>query len=316
MEDNYKIVNSLSEDIEKLDEKIANIGNDNIINHSTVKEVEGMMKDINKKIKRTNRINGLITCIRNIKIFGRFLQGGLPYIVVASLVFTGQTLLGDVPFYPQKSEFKVAQHEQIIDANEGVIDEKIEYITEGHGAKNEVTYTTKWEKKNDGNYYRVTQTYDIGNYSTEELKEMINNPSFSFDETFGKSKSNKYEYKSEKDITQEDLEAESGFKIIYHYTDDLDVILGAQDTTGNILLSVLYILITVLGSLPVIYWRIEESDYYFTDHLERIKEENPNIDIDEIKRLFKEKKIKFDVVKREQVMMEDPITGQQQIIKK
>ena len=306
----------LLEQINEFDKNIDNIGKDNIINHSSLREAENSLKLINKNIKKANRFNKLLPWIRNIKIFGRFLQGGLPYIVVAGLTFTGQTLLGDVPFYPQKSEFKVAQHEQIID-NTGVIDEKITYIKEGTGDKNQIQYTTKWEKKADGNYYRATQTYEVENFTAEHLKEMINDPTFNFEETFGRSKSNKYEVKKENELTKEDLEEEAGFKIIYHYTDDLDVILGAQDVGENILLSVLYIIVTALVMGPVFYWRFEESDYDFMEHLDRIKTEaiDSKIDIEEIKRLFNEKKIKFELVKRGEITLTDPITGETQIVK-
>ena len=306
----------LLEQINEFDKNIDNIGKDNIINHSSLQEAETSYKLINKNIKKANRFNKFITCVRNIKIFGRFLQGGLPYIVVAGLTFTGQTLLGDVPFYPQKSEFKVAQHEQIID-NSGVIDEKITYIKEGTGDKNQIQYTTKWEKKADGNYYRATQTYEVGNFTAEHLKEMINDPTFNFEETFGRSKSNKYEVKNGNELTKEDLEEEAGFKIIYHYTDDLDVILGAQDTENNILLSLLYIIVTFLAMLPVFYWRFEESDYDFEDYLNGLQLEaiEAKIDIEEIKRLFNEKKIKFELVKKGEITLTDPITGEIQVIK-
>ncbi len=306
----------LLEQINEFDKNIDNIGKDNIINHSSLQEAESSYKLINKNIKKANRFNKFITCVRNIKIFGRFLQGGLPYIVVAGLTFTGQTLLGDVPFYPQKSEFKVAQHEQIIN-NTGVIDEKVTYITEGTGDKNQVQYTTKWEKKSDGNYYRATQTYEVGNFTAEHLKEMINDPAFNFEETFGRSKSNKYEVKKENELTKEDLEEAAGFKIIYHYTDDLDVILGAQDMGANVGLTFLYLFITFIGTLPVLFWRMEESDYDFSEHLENIKDEaiEAKIDIEEIKRLFNEKKIKFELVKKGEITLTDPITGEVQVIK-
>ena len=307
--DETEFKKELNNQIEELDEIISNMGNDNIINHSSIKEADDMIKLINKNIKAVNRRNRLIAAIRNVKIFGRFLQGGLPYIVVAGLVFTGQTLLGDVPFYPQKSDFKVAQHEQVIDQT-GVIGESVSYVAQGNLAGNEIVFTTKWDQKEDGNYYRVTQTYDIGNYTTEELKEMIKNPNLDLNAVFGKSKSNKYEVKKAKDITEEDLDEKDGLKIIYHYSDDLDVILGAQDGFFNVMFSILYILITLVGSMPVLYWRLNESDYDFSEHLKRIKLENDKIDIEEIKKLFAQKKIKFEVAKREQITMEDPITGQ------
>ena len=71
------------------------------------------------------------------------------------------------------------------------------------------------------------------------------------------------------------------------------------------------------ATMPVIFWRMDESDYDFGDHVDRIRKEaiEAKIDIEEIKRLFNEKKIKFELVKRGEITLTDPITGEVQVIK-
>ena len=69
--------------------------------------------------------------------------------------------------------------------------------------------------------------------------------------------------------------------------------------------------------MPVIFWRLDESDYDFGEHVYRIREEaiEAKIDIEEIKKLFNEKKIKFELVKKGEITLTDPITGEVQVIK-
>ncbi len=309
----YERASLLENEIKNLNESIDNIGNDNIINHSRVADIEGDIKRIENNIKITNRQNIGKTCIRNIKIFGRALQGIFPYLVCAGLVFTGQTLIGDVPFYPQ-DQFKVAQHEQVID-NSGIVNDNVTYVLPSSELKNSAHYSTKWEKKDDGRYYRMIKEYNIGNYTTEELKELIKNPDLDFEETFGKSSSIKYEVKNENQITKEDLEEGTGFKIVYRYTDEEDVVLKAQDVWPNIGYSLLYLLITVLPCLIVVLWRTDESDFDFKDYVDDYCKDYKQVDIKELERLFKEKKIKFDVVRHQQVSLVDPITEEKMLVK-
>ena len=310
----YERASNLESDIVKLNNEIDNIGDDNIINHSRVADIEADIKRIENNIKTTNRKNKEKTCIRNIKIFGRAFQGVFPYIVAAGLVFTVQTVLNDVPFYPQK-EFKVARHEQTID-NTGVLSDKVTYINASDNVKNSAYYSTKWEKKADGKYYRAIKEYDISNLTIEQLHDYILNPGDDIDENaFGKSNKIKYEVKEEKDITEEDLSEKTGIKIVYRYTDEEDVILAAQDVAPNILLSLLYLFLSFVACLPVMLWRDEGSNYDYNRHLNRLKRDYKEVDITELEKLFKEKKIKFDVVRHKDVNLVDPINGEKMLIK-
>lgn len=313
MNKGYIRVSDLRNDINNLDKKMDNIGNDNIINHSTVSEIEASINNIENSIKATKRQNFLKTCIKNIKICGRAIQGIGPYVVVASIVFGLQTVIYDVPFFRQ-DQFKIAQHEQIID-NSGVFDDKVTYVTPDATPVNAAHFSTGWEKKTDGKYYRTIKEYSIGEKTIDELKEIVNNPNITFDEVFGKSTSTKYEVKTEEEITEKEKQEGKGFKIVYRFTDDEDVILQAQDLGQNIGFSIIYLVFTALCSSLIVLWRMEESDFDFMDHLHRIQRENPTIDLSEVIKLFEEKKIKFERVKHQEVTIEDPITGKKSIIR-
>ena len=309
----YERASLLESDINRLNNSIDDIGNDNIINHSVLADIESDIERIESNIKITNLKNKGKTCIRNIKIFGRALQGAFPYIVGAGMVFGIFTLCGDIPFYPQ-DQFRIAQHEQIID-NNGVVSDNATYVLPSSSIKNSAHYSTRWEKKDDGKYYRMIKEYDIGNYTTDELKELIKNPDLDFEETFGKNTSIKYEVKNENEITKADLSEDTGFKIVYRYTDEEDVVLKAQDVWPNIGLTLLYLLVSVIPSLIVAAWRMDESDFDFMDYVKEYSEDYKKVDIKELERLFKEKKIKFERVRHQNVSLTDPITEQKMLIK-
>ena len=310
----YDNRNQLKRDVQNLDQLIDNIGNDNIINSSKVQEIESEIDKIEGNIKVTKINNKINLGIRNLKIFGRALQGIGPYVIVAGLVFGAFTLFGEVPFYPQK-EFKVAQHEQIID-NTRTLSDKVTYVGVNSKPINSAHYSTKWEKKEDGRYYRMIKEYNIGDYTIEDLKEIIKNPELDFDTTFGKNTSIKYEVKEENQITKEDLEEGTGFKIVYRYTDEEDVILGAQDIGPNLLFSFLYLALTALPTLGVIAWRIEDSDFDFMDYVEEYKDDYEPVDTKELEQLFKEKKIKFEKVRHQEISLIDPLTKEKVMVKR
>ena len=302
----------LERDINRLSDSIDNIGNNNIINNSKLAEIENDIQKIENRIKITNRKNMGKICIRNIKIFGRALQGIFPYLVCAGIVFTVQSLIGDIPFYPQ-DVFKIAQHEQVID-NNGPISDNVKYVMPNSKTINSAHYSTKWEKKDDGKYYRMIKEYNIGEYTIDELREFVKQPDLDLEETFGKNISIKYEVKNEDQITKEELEEGTGFKIVYRYTDEEDVVLRAQDIGENIGFSALYLLFTFLLSMIVELWR-EESDFDFSNHVENYMDKYQIVDIKKLEKLFEEKKIKFELVKHQQVSFIDPINNEKILIK-
>ena len=62
-------------------------------------------------------------------------------------------------------------------------------------------------------------------------------------------------------------------------------------------------------------WRDEGSNYDYNRHLNRLKRDYKEVDITELEKLFKEKKIKFDVVRHKDVNLVDPINGEKMLIK-
>ena len=316
----YKRVEDLQEDINNIEKKMENIGNDNIISHSTIDEIEQDINNVSTNINNTKRKNRRKTCIKNIKIFGRIVQAVFPYVLAASIVFGIQVAVYDVPFIRQK-QFKIARHDQTINQS-GIVDDEITRILDSDKKSPRIFYNTKWEKREDGKYYRSIKEYYVDKYSTEELLAMLNDPAFDFEKAFGDA-TTKFEVRDEKNITQEEIEASNEFKIVYQFSDDEDVVLIAQDVWPNIWQSFMYILFVSFFELFALAWRngefeIQKSfnyNYDFGKFIANIKKKNKTIDISEVEKLFNEKKIRFEVVKHQQVTLTDPIDNKKSIIK-
>ncbi len=306
----YVRVEDLRDDINEIEQKMENIGNDNIISHSTIADIEEEINNIDNKIKDTKRENHRKIRIKNLKIFGRLFQGVFPYVVAAGLIFFLQVIIYDVPFVRQ-DQFRMAKHEQVIDQT-GLVSDNITRVLDKEYPM--ISYATKWEKKDDGKYYRTLKEYNAGKKSTEDFLNMMKDPNVDFGKILDEH-STKYEVKNAKDITEADLKEGETFKIVYRYTDNEDIVLVMQDAWPNILYTGLYLLFSFFASMPVIFWRVEESDYDFKKYLKEIQSSNPTVDISEFIKAFEEKKVKFEVVKHQQVTLTDPIDNKKSFIK-
>ena len=158
MEQDKKLVEKVLDDICELDKKIGDIGKDNIISHSSLDEASEMVKGIDKEINNIKGINRKRTAIKGIKMFGRILVEVFPYVLVGGLIFGLQSAIFDTPFVHQ-DVVKIADYEKTID-NTGATTKKLNYVeSDEKSYDNLLSYTSKWEKKQDGFYYQTIKEY-------------------------------------------------------------------------------------------------------------------------------------------------------------
>ena len=310
----YTIVQKLTDEVEELDKKIDNIGDDNIIGHSTVDDINGLIKDINKDIKKVDRKNRRMACIKNIRIFGTFIRFFFPFVIAIGMAFgLHNWVTKDVPFYPQRV-FKFAHHNESIDKT-GIVSDDVIYSSDQSNKGNSAQIITKWEQKPDGKWYRVIKTYNSSeNYSLEQLLEFAKNENLNVEGIFGKVDDIKFEVKD--NLSQEEIEQKDYFRIIYRHNNEEDVMLLPQDFWPNVGYSLLFLIWLAVFGFGALAWRAEGSKYDPDDSWKLFEEKYKNIDISEIKKLFEEKKIKFERRINPEVTLTDPITGEKQRIKK
>ena len=317
MEDGYNLVEELKIGINNLDKEIEDLANANIINNSKLEQVNNSFKNVNNVIKEIEKENIKTVCIRNLKIFGKFIMRLLPYTLIASGLFVAHMLLiKDIPFYPQKVN-KVAIHEIKVTKNN--IDDKVLYYKElitvsRDEFQSKAYYTSSWQLQEDGKYHRTVKEYTANNFETYEYQLVANNPNTNLLSVLDKELSSKEEVKEAFELSDEDLSSGNTIKFVFRYKDDEDFIIEAQDTGANLVYSLLYILTTLPLLFAPFLDRIAKS-YSYREIVKKKKKENKTIDISELKKLLDEKKLKFEIVKHEQVSLIDPITHKKSLIK-
>ena len=311
MEQDKKLVEKVLDDICDLDKKIGDIGKDNIISHSSLDEASEMVKGIDKEINNIKGINRKRTAIKGVKVFGRLLKEALPYVVVAGILFGGQSLIIDPPFIKQ-DVVKIADYEKTID-NTGATTKKLNYVeSDEKSYDNLLSYTSKWEKKQDGFYYQTIKEYEF-RYQDDVQKVYDNfineNVTDKLEGITQKAKSTKYLKKAPDELTPEELAKDDYIKLMYHTHDENDIIIEAQSDSSNTQGNIIYILMVVLACACGL--TLENlKGFYIIKYLKELKEKYPSIDIKDLVKLFEEERIKVSVIRKQQVNLIDPITGE------
>ncbi len=258
----YVIVENLTDDINKLEKRIDNVGKENL-----------------KKIS-----------IRNIKIFGRFMQLIGPYLLAFILPFGLQSLIYDIPIY-QENVKQEKRYMMELD-NQGVISYQSKY-SKFENESNKLYIYGKWKMGDDSFYQRTIKTYSIREFSIDEIKELINKDDLEVSDILGEPLSEIVEHKNI--LTDEELNEESYIIAIKYYADSDDYIIIKQPLIDNIMYSLFYLASVFIIVFPIFRYRVDESNFDFTYCVEKLKEKYKKTDV---KMLEKKLEIKKDSYQR------------------
>ena len=308
----------IEEGLKNLDKEIEDISCANINSGNVIDIVNEDIKKLDIKVRKIDLRNFRKALIRKVKILGKWVVRLLPYIVVIGLAYAfNYYLIKDIPFYRQPEEH-IAVHEMVI--TKGLTTDKVvEYLHNkeitSSVLKNKAYYTTSWIKDVDGNYHREIKEYDLDENSQEVLENIANNKGKNLLDVLYRYKKSTEEVKSPSEITPKELESEGSVRFVCHYSDEEDIIIEAQSVGANTLYStVFFVIALILSMFPVC---IRAGGYFdsFLYQVGCIKDKYKKEDIEELKKLLKEKKLKFELVKRDTVTMIDPITKEKTFIK-
>ena len=305
----------LEQDVNKLDKKIEDLKYANIVSNKKQDSINEDIKNIGIKIRDINIHNIECDLLRKVKVLGKFVLRTTPYVIIASL-FLGFHLFvfREFPFY-RDLEKHYPRHE--VTLYKDVTIDKVEGIEQAC-SNNEVYYTdgkafytTKWELGEDNKYHRLIKEYDVNNITPEELKILVEKPKVELEDILYRYRSEKEEIKDKEELTPEELNKEDTVRFVYHYIDENDFVMELQDPQNNLGFTLAYLILTIASS-GVLFFSRRENNYNekFIKELEKIKKRYSKTDIEEIKKLFKENKIKFELVKRGEVTLTDPITNE------
>ena len=305
----------LEQEVNKLDKKIEDLKYANIVSSKMQESINEDIKNINIKIRDININNIECALIRKVKVLGKYVLRAIPYVIIANL-FLGFHLFifREFPFY-RDLEKRFPLHEVTLDKD--VTIDKVEetrkprYNNEVYYTDGKAFYTTKWELGEDNKYHRLIKEYDVSIITPEELKILVNKPKVELEDILYRYRSEKEEIKNKEELTLEELNKEDTVRFIYHYIDENDFVMELQDPQNNLGFTLAYLILTIASS-GVLFFSRRDKHYNetFIKELEKIKKRYSKTDIEEIKKLFKENKIKFELVKRGEVTLTDPITNE------
>ena len=284
----YSSIDEFNKDVDAVEEKMDNIGKENIIKHSVLAEITEDVQNIDGKIKATSKDNRKKKCIRNVKFFGNILKSAAQYVLVAGLLFGFQAGVGDIPFVRQ-DVMKYARH-KVVMFDSGQIKDDFEYQESIDKPTSVAYYIGKWEERN-GKYYRTIKQYVFDGYNLSELKTMVTDPNLSIEKAFGQPTKRNPESKTE--LSEKEKATGDYFEIIYNYSDDENFVLEAQDSWPNIWQSGAYLIFFAFFSAIVFLIKIESNVPSLSKVWNMLKEKYNPVDVDELKRLFEERKIKL-----------------------
>lgn len=254
------------------------------------KEIESLEYDI----QHSTLANAKIGTIRNLRIGARALQLVAPYVLTAGIVTGGYTLLGDIPFYGG-DEWKVYSNVMTEFDNAGNIRYEQQYGS-FKNSNNKLFYYTRWEQNEDGFYSRIVQTYSIKKKTYEDIIELFGQENLKLEDILGNADSTIRETKN--NITEEELQAESCIKAIIYSKDENDYIVHKETVGENVLLSVVYVLLTLLCEIIPLKIRSDVSSFDFEYCVDRIKEKYPLVDIDELTKKLEIKRNNYNRLTR------------------
>ena len=258
-------------------------------NYVLVEKLEKDIDDLEKRIKDVPKENFKKISIRNIKIFGRFMQMIAPYLIAAIIPFVGQSLLFDMPFYPE--EVKSPKHYMMELDNRG-----IEAYQSGYekinDEKDRVYIYSNWQE-DKGMYSRTIKSYSINIDDISEIKDLVNKKDVEIEDILGSPISNITETKNI--ITDEDKELDGYIKLVYYYNDKDDYIVIKQTPGENIVFSIIYLIMLGMCEYGVLKYRYDLSNFSYSSYYEKYMEKYKKTDI---KILEKKLEIKKENYKR------------------
>lgn len=231
--------------------------------------LEKEIKQIEKEIKHKKITKIKYNTIRNLKTLVRFMQLCLPYALIGTLLAKSFNSIGlGYPFIIDK-EIDTLDIKKTLDSlGNNKVESQYKDFT---SPLNIIRYYSNWEKTEEGIYTRNCKTYKIEKITEEEFFEIINKGSLSLNELLGDPIVEKTEKKVK--LTEEDQKMQNYYQLVIYDKDENKFIVHNEQTTDNIFITFIYIVILFSSLFSFAQCRKEYLKYNFTDLIEQINEE-------------------------------------------
>lgn len=256
-------------------------------------QMQKELKQLEMEIKYSKFTNLKYSLIKNTKISLRFMQRLAPYVLTAGIMAGGSKLVGaGFPFYSGDT-VKINSNIMKEFDNLGNIRYEQSY-DDFEDDSNNLYYYSQWGGGhiNNGLYSRIVETYELKEFTEEELLELLNKEDLKLSDIFGEPVSKKTEYKN--NITEEELNQKDYIKVVLYEEDENDYIIRTETADKNLVVTILYFIFTFLAELVPFFVRSEISTFDFDDCVREIKRKYSRVDIEELTKKLEIKQNNYD----------------------
>ena len=256
-----------------------------------------MRKEIIKlenEIKHSKIGNTKVYALRGLKIVLRTGQLIAPFVVTAGITIGGFAALGGTPFYRDKHKQKLEMMKELDSLGNIRYEQQYE---EYSNSSSVISYYSKWNFVEDNLYSRDIETYALGDITEEQILKLINDDVQSLREILGEPISKKKETRN--NLTEEELQSDPFLQAMIYSKFDDDFIMVKESSSDNIVLTLLWVLVTVLAEIIPVIWRDEISDFDYEYCIRKIKEKHPTIDVEELAKKLEIKRNNYDRLTRQ-----------------
>lgn len=256
-------------------------------------QMQKEIKNLEFEIKYSKLINLKINVIKNLKISGRALQLIAPYLVTLGIGAGVFKNLGVTPFY--RDDIKAYANIMTEFDNIGNIRTEEQY-GDFEGKNGKLYCYGKWEKDDNGEYFRMIQMYSIKKETYETMMELFNQDELKLEDIFGNPDSQIKETKN--NLTKEELEQEPFLKAIVYNKDKDNYVIYKETIRSNITSTLVYLTISFFIGLLIAMVREDCSTFSFSNCVDDIKRKHTTIDIELLTKKLEIKKDNYNRLMR------------------
>lgn len=209
-----------------------------------------------------------------------------PYVLTAGLVTSTFTFMGNIPFYPNDGLRFYSYVMMEFDSLKNVRYEQ--QYTPFDYSQDMVYAYSKWKAQPDGFYVRTIDSYKVQDQTYEDLVALFMQDDISLEEVFGASISNTKEIKPV--LSENELQEEAFLQAVIYRQDKSDYIVRKETERENFLVSIGYVIITIIAESVPLRFRKKLSSFCYRENICKIKEKYPQMNENELKRKLKIKR--------------------------
>ena len=227
-----------------------------------MKKLEKEIKEIEKEINNVKLTNFKIKTVRNLKIGLRAIQLLAPYVVTACIVFDIFSLMGTTPFIRDNEKQKLKVKKEFDSFGNIRYEQQYEPFD---NSLNKVYYIGKWNKKEDGFYFREIKTYEIDDKIKDMVTKIVNDCNItSLEDVLGKPKYTKTQIQN--NLTDEEISKEAYLEAVIYSSSSDDFIIVKESIANNLYITIIWFIVTILAELIPLNIGSKCSSFSFEDY--------------------------------------------------